>query len=200
MEDEEDPGSPAAISTSTQGKQPVLREGDSLAEGKTKKPEAGKPLKEKSFETRKPTEKDKAESSKTKADTKNKRASKLSIDISSSSESSAEAILENSKTASQTEAQKAVTAKTLPTSVNEMNLPPVPDPPIAIASISVPPEYETKKVIPDKAEHIDPSSVVGFGGSNKEKGIQSQSKKDDSADAISVSSIQKVKGIFKKKK
>lgn len=209
-EDVEDPDPPVAALTRRQGKQPESRAKDPIAGGETKEQEyqVGKPPmgSESPAETKKTPENEKAESSKTAVDTKEQQASKPSMETKTPTGSPEKIILESSKAGGQTDAQKAAAARKLPkvenraSGVNEMNPPPVPDPSVSTTSASAAPISETKKATADTAEHGKTSSVAGFSSGNKDKGIKSQSKKGDDADAVSVSSKQKPKGLFGEKK
>lgn len=209
VEDVEDSDPPVATLTRRQGKQPESRLEDPVAEGETKEPEgqAGKPLMESSAENKKAVENEKAKSSKTTVGMKKKQESKQPMDAKTTTEPAEKLLPGSSKAAGQTDAQKAAAASKLPgvqskaSGVNEMNLPPEPDPPVSTTSTSAVPTPETEKVSPGTAEHGNPSSVAAASsGGNKEKGKKPRSKKGDDADAMSVSSLQKAKGIFGKKK
>lgn len=197
VEDVEDPDPPVPITT-RQGKQPEPRGEDPADEGETKKSEdqAGNLLKKSSPKNKKPPrENDKSESSKTKVDTKDEKASKLSMDTNTPTKPSKIEIPESSKTAGQSDAQKAAAARKLPVLMTETVPPPAPDPPLSIHTTSA-----SSASTPVTAEHGNPSSVAGSGGDNKEKGTKYRNLKDDDADAVSVRSLPKVKGLFGKKK
>lgn len=183
VEDVEDSDPPVATLTRRQGKQPESRLEDPVAEGETKEPEgqAGKPLMESSAENKKTAENEKAKSSKTTVGMKKKQESKPPMDAKTTTEPAEKLLPGSSKAAGQTDAQKAAAARKLPgvqskaSGVNEMNLPPEPDPPVSTTSTSAATAPETENVSPVTAEHGNPSPVAaGSSGGNKEKGKKSR--------------------------
>lgn len=189
VENVEDPDPPVEILTKKQGKQPESRSKDHAAKDEASKSPVHS---ESSFETNKTPENVKTESNKAAVNTAEPFEKKRP---------------KSSKAAGQTDAQKAAAARKLPeakttddilgskaSEINAMNPPPVPDPPGSSVSASHPSSVINKPAS-DMAEHSGPSSSIpGSSGGNKEK-----DEKDD-ADVVSVSSLQKVRGLLKKKK
>lgn len=140
----EDSDPPVATLTRRQGKQSESRLEDPVVDGETKEPEdqAGKLLMKSSAGNKKTAENDEAQSSsKTTVGSKEKQESKPSMYAKTTTELTEKKPSESSKTAGQTDAQKAAAArKLLPeaqskaSGVNEMNPQPEPEPDPPVSS------------------------------------------------------------------